>query len=590
MKWKTLAFWLLVFAGLYFFFRSFNPYFFERQEEVQLFFPEWEIIWEMLRVPGGFCTVLGQACVQYYPDLSAALIINCSLLCAIGLLCYLLLQEIAPRIYNLFLALAPVFGLMKVHLRSEYVLDGTVGLCLMMLLLFVFVRIRKVRVRFGYGVGSTVALYLLAGQLAALYGILLVVLGYLCGRGKWFHLFAALLVGVALTYAGIRLAICVPLTDGIYSERYQEMQLQPDSYIYFVWIRFTLLLFLLLLVGSGMKYLPWNKLYQKVILTSCTIIALFIFSSFCLPGQYDAQNMMMDKLSGLQQKGNWDAIIRMHQGKKLRNYISLNYLNMALAQKGCLGDELFHYDQRGSLSLLASWNRTYYMSCLLSDIHYMIGDISLSEGYAMEGLTLAKRGGSPRMLQRLVKISLIRGDFALADKYLGILGRLLNYRGWAGKYKDYVGHPEKIEQDKELSTKVLPLSQPDNLLCLIDADSLWMGHLEEPGTNRIAWEYSGCSFLLAKEMDKFKTFLLRTGKLPEGQSFPVHFQEAALVLAVEDASILDLVAVRPEILQRYKQFQKDVLLMKNSSDGLTRLYQQYGDTFWFYYYCKQLNG
>ena len=590
MKWKTLAFWLFVFTGIYFFFCSFNPYFYGRQEEVQLFFPECKIIWEMLREPSGFCTVLGQAIVQYYPDLSVALIINSFLLCTIGFLCYSLLQEIAPRVYNLFLALVPVFGLMKVHIRSEYVLDGTIGLCLMMLLLYVFVRVRKVRTRFWYGIGSTVALYLLAGQLAALYGILLVVLSYLCGREKWYHLFVALLAGVALTYAGIRLAICIPLTDGIYSEHYQEVQMQPDSYIYFVWIRFTLLLFILLLIGTGMKYLPWNKIFQKVIVTGCTVVVLFFFSSFCLPNQYDVQNMLMDKLSDLQQKGNWDAIIQMHQGKKIRNYISLNYLNMALAQKGRLGNELFHYDQRGPLSLLASWNRTYYMSCLLSDIHYMIGDISLSEGYAMEGLTLAKRGGSPRMLQRLVKISLIRNDFDLANKYLDILARLPHYRRWAEIYEDYVYHPERIKQDKELSAKTLSSSRPDNLLCLIELDSLWMGHIEESGTNRIAWEYLGCSYLLAKEMEKFKTFLLRTGQLPEGQSLPVHFQEAALVLAVEDVSILDTVPVRTEILQRYKQFQKDILKIKNSSDGFAWLYQQYGDTFWFYYYCKKLNG
>ena len=116
----------------------------------------------------------------------------------------------------------------------------------------------------------------------------------------------------------------------------------------------------------------------------------------------------MNELSVWEQRNDWDTIIREHPEKEETDYVSLNYLNMALAQKGLLGDRLFHYDQKGPQSLLASWDRTYYMSCLLSDIHYMIGDISLSEGYAMEGLTLAKRGGSPRLLQRLVKISLIR--------------------------------------------------------------------------------------------------------------------------------------------------------------------------------------
>ena len=108
---------------------------------------------------------------------------------------------------------------------------------------------------------------------------------------------------------------------------------------------------------------------------------------------------------------------------------------MALAQKGALGDRLFRYDQKGPQSLLASWDRTYYMSCLLSDIHYMIGDISLSEGYAMEGLTLAKRGGSPRLLQRLVKISLIRGDFALAG-CMGIFRLFLSAGKGNGEVQD----------------------------------------------------------------------------------------------------------------------------------------------------------
>ena len=84
--------------------------------------------------------------------------------------------------------------------------------------------------------------------------------------------------------------------------------------------------------------------------------------------------------------------------------------------------------------------------------------------------------------------------------------------------------------------------------------------------------------------------LFRSGRFLPGQSLPVHFQEAALVLATEDLSVLDWVSIRPEIVQRYKQFQKDILKIKNGADGLPWLYRQYGDTFWFYYYCKNLNG
>ena len=353
-----------------------------------------------------------------------------------------------------------------------------------------------------YGVVSVFLIYGLTGQLAALYGLVVVCMSLLCRRRKWSGSLAVFLAGVLLAYIGIRLAIGIPLTDGIYSERYQESQLQPDSYVYFIWIRFVVLLLILFATAYTMKVLPKGKRSVKVFVAGSLLVVLFCYSAFCLPGPYEVRNNRMNELSVWEQRNDWDTIIREHPEKEETDYVSLNYLNMALAQKGILGDRLFRYDQKGPQSLLASWDRTYYMSCLLSDIHYMIGDISLSEGYAMEGLTLAKRGGSPRLLQRLVKISLIRRDFALADKYLGILGRLPGYRRWAEKYAGYIRHPEKIGQDGELAAKTIPVFQPDNLLCLTGIDSLWVGHLSEPGVNRVAWEYLGCSYLLAKEMEK----------------------------------------------------------------------------------------
>lgn len=137
MTGRTLVFWLFVFIGLWFFFWSFGTSTFQRQEEVQLFIPEWVVIRDMLSVPGGFCTVVGQALVQYYTAFLFVLCVNSIFLCVAGFLCYLLLQEIAPRGYNLLLALFPVLGLLKAHTSSFYVLDGTVGLILLLLFSYV---------------------------------------------------------------------------------------------------------------------------------------------------------------------------------------------------------------------------------------------------------------------------------------------------------------------------------------------------------------------------------------------------------------------------------------------------------------------
>ena len=54
----------------------------------------------------------------------------------------------------------------------------------------------------------------------------------------------------------------------------------------------------------------------------------------------------MNELSVWEQRNDWDTIIREHPEKEETDYVSLNYLNMALAQKGLLGDRLFRYGQK----------------------------------------------------------------------------------------------------------------------------------------------------------------------------------------------------------------------------------------------------
>ncbi|MBO5224960.1 MAG: hypothetical protein J6B46_00890 [Parabacteroides sp.] len=587
MKGKTLLFWSLVFVALCFFFKTFAFYTLQRQEEVQLFLPIGSALVAKLWIPGGFCSIVGQALVQYYPYGMTVLFVNALFLCLIGFLSFLLFQKIASRSYNLILALFPVWALAKAHVSPFYVLDGTVGIALLFLFLYGYVLIRQERLQVLYGVVSTCLLYLLAGQIVALYGLLLFTMTFMLGRKRWYYSLGVCALGFLLTFITIRFAISIPLTDGIYSERYQESQLQPDSYIYYVWIRFMVLVFFLLLVCFVLKSFSWDKRWTKIGITLFFSLLFGFFFFFNLPDQEEILNNEMDELVCLERQQDWEAIIRKYENKRPSNYIQLNYLSMALAQKEVLGDSLFHFEPKGPQSLLTSWDRTYYTSALLSDIHYHIGDISLSESYAMEGLTLAKRGGSPRMLQRLVEICLIREEWDLATKYLHILHQLPTYRSWAEEYQSYLYKPESVRQNSAFANKKLLKSQPNSLLCLLTIDRLWMELLSASENNRMVIEYLGCSYLLSKEMDSFKNFLLVHGKETlKGQWLPVHFQEAVLVLATSDPAILQSISVRPEIVDRFKQFQQDIRQAQRDSNGLAQLHRKYGHTFWFYYYCR----
>lgn len=586
MKWRILIFDFLVFVGLFLFFQSFNLYLYASEEEMQLFIPDWSMIWAILQKPGGFCSICGQALMQYYPNLWFALFVNSFFITIIGLFCLLIFNTIELRGYNYFLSLVPVFFLMKMHLCSDYVLDGTIALVIMSLALYIYTRIKNKTNSLLYSVISVVLLFIFVGQLTALYGALLVILHLTVQKEKCQYIIPAFLIGLILTFIGIRMTVYIPITDGIYSRNFQELQLSPDSFMYFVWIRFALLMGILLVISFLLKKITWEKRRYRIVTVIGVGAVTLLFSNFCLPDSSEIHGRMINKLSYLEEHENWDAIIDMHEGKQITNYINLNYLNMALAKTGQLANHLFNYDQRGPAGLLMSWDRSYYASALLSDIHFMIGDLGLSEGYAMDALTMAKRNGSPRMLKRLIQISLLKGDNVLASKYIQILSTMPEYHQWAIKYDSYINNPGKVFQDKEFSQKRLPDIKSDNLLCLIEMDSLWQMHFTKPVVNKTALEYLGCAYLLAKKMDSFKAFIIKMANIPGIDPLPIHFQEATLILAREDASVLKNISIQADILRRGVQFERDMEFAKTVPDGISMLYQKYGDTFWFYYYCK----
>lgn len=580
MNWKSILFWSLVFAGLVYFFFSFASYLFDRQEEMQLFIPQWDAVQTLMLTPGGICEILGLTCTQYYCIPLFAAILNAALLSSIGICFYILLQKIETRGYHLIIALFPVAGLLKMHITFSYAVDGTIAILCMLLLLCVWAYISKLKRQMIFIIISIIVLYWIAGQMVILYSILLFVLSLILKKNKIIYPLLSIVISAVLVYIDIRYLLNIPLTKGFYSLAYHHSQIQADSLIYYTWIRFSLLLLLLFVICKLMGYITWKGKLKKIMLTVSVGIIFFFYSSYFLPNAYDIQNRMMDQLSYLSRRKQWDTVIRMHTGKKLPGSVNRNYLNMALAQKGVLGDQLFHFDQHGPSGLLSPYNGTYYMSILLSDIHFYLGDISISESYAMEALTLSRRGGTPRALQRLVQVNLIKKEYAIAGKYLSLLERMPCYKTWARQYRTYLFHTGKLSENKELSDSPIIDLSDDTLLSLMTIDSLWRMHVEDSvSTNRIAMEYVGCSYLLAKNMDAFKIFFSQITENPKWQPLPVHFQEAAVMFD------MDSMAISPAIRQRYEDYRKAVAEAKRTSK--TAGLQPFGNTFWFYYQFKE---
>lgn len=148
----------------------------------------------------------------------------------------------------------------------------------------------------------------------------------------------------------------------------------------------------------------------------------------------------------------WDEIIR-HCHGPIKNYLYLTYLNRALAEKGELADRMFAFDQHGPQGLLASWNKTFTVSTLLSDAYFTLGEIALSQEMAFEGYVTVIGAGNPRNLQRLVQTNLIYGTYPIAEKYISILEKTYAYHDWAKRHRGFLYNDKAIEADPVLGPK-----------------------------------------------------------------------------------------------------------------------------------------
>lgn len=576
MNWKQKSVWLIASLLVFYYFLVFGVFVFRYQEESQLFIPALWNVSEQYLVPGGFIAFVGQFLIQCYHLPMFSVLVNTALLISVCAVINRLLQEYNNYCYNFPLSLIPVCWLMNVGIRNNYLIDGNVALLLMLLSVIPLLYMKDRIMITLYSLFSTVLLFVLGGNIAIYYSIFLSVYSITlhAKSNLRFYPLASLFPALIVLLFPVELGLYVPFTEAFKPEEYLEIQLLPDYYINYAWMIFCVILLVVVFISFALSFL--NSKTQKDIASVLCFGALFFTLSCNMPDNTDKQNRMLNELSFLSDEEQWDAIINKYKNRNINDYISLNYLNMALAKKGMLAENMFAFDQKGPKSLVAPWNRTLYMDNLLCDIHFMTGDLAMSESYALDAMTQSKRGGNTRALRRLVQINLLRGEYALAGKYIALLEQMPFYKEWADEYSGYLSEPERMSDNPELKGKIVPSDSLDNLMSLMTTEKLWNVHTAE---NRIGWEYLGCYYLLDKNLSKFNSYIEESGV----EHLPRHFQEALLI---EGSDSVSNKLVSDKTRQRFESFRKVMAHFSKNNGDVSAIYNEFGDTYWFYYYFK----
>lgn len=159
------------------------------------------------------------------------------------------------------------------------------------------------------------------------------------------------------------------------------------------------------------------------------------------------------ELSNKARLQDWDGIITTcEQSGRITNLLTQNFLNMALAEKGLLGNRLFDEPCLDIRSIYVDVIAEPDFAMLLSDIYYSMGHIAQAQRYAFE-LNEKKNNMSPRLLKRLVQTNIIYGQYAVAEKYLWWLKKTLFYKKWAESQERFLYHDDVVEKDAEYGMK-----------------------------------------------------------------------------------------------------------------------------------------
>ena len=281
-------------------------------------------------------------------------------------------------------------------------------------------------------------------------------------------------------------------------------------------------------------------------------------------------------------KEDWDGLI---EACKKAPWLprTANYLNMALAWKGELAEHMLDYDQKGPSGLVMT---TKDRAVDVAQAHLMLamGNVAAAQDIAFNTLS-SLQGFCPAMLKINTQVELMRGSYAVADKYLSLLEKTIHYRKWARDHRRFMYDDAAIEADPLLGSGRRNLGAENHFIMYTNPMTELFPILDANPTDRRTLEYGLCYLLLAKDLNSVRHYILDYYSSPDSPELPRIAQEA-MVFYSEYSRNMEGVqpfgmdwcyehGVRQETVDRFEEYKKAAVA------GPVSLRRFHG-TYWYY--------
>ena len=557
-----------------------NSFHFYYIEQLQLFRYAADYWIAQLSEVGGVAAFLGEGLTQYFAYPYVGPVVIAALLTGVFGWTAAILRQLQPKREPWLLALLPALALLLIQFDFNYLLKGTVAFVGMELALFAWMRVQRPGLRGISALFGVLFLYLTLGPIAGLFAVCTLLIDLCTRRGKRayiFDLFAialfALLAELAVELTWVRNAAFAWT-----AQAYYHPILSPKPVIYFAWICLPVAL-LLTALWPAQTVLSVRRQWIE------GLVQVALFAALCyvaIPRYAHREAYPLKQLDYANRQGNWDEVLRLSQGP-IQNYLYLNYLNRALAEKGVLGDQAFAFNQHGPQGLMVGWDKTFSVSLLLSDVYFTLGEIALSQEMAFEANVSVIGAGSPRCLMRLVQTNLIFGAYPIAEKYLRLLEQMPVYREWARQHRTFLYNDAAVEADPLLGMKRRGLPTASDLAGIHGLEHDLLLRAKQLPEYALPIQFVGVQRLLAKDLQGFHALLDTYYGTPALPTLPVSFQEAVIMLTERQPERWSYYQVSPAVTARYGEYRNLVLQNRGNSQLPLLIQRYFGSTYWAYF-------
>ena len=576
-KFFSLGISILLGGSIFLFYQLVYSHHLYFQEQNQMFLFTTDYLLSRIFHPGGFCEYLSSFLIQFYIHSWLGAFILALLSIVLQRLVLFLLHKLeVPRLFDI-ISVVPSLLYWMLLCNENYMLTVLIAQLFVLLAGAIYVDISEVNVRMVYSVIGLLLLYVVAGGIYWMYGILVILLEIIHFKQLSRYRY------MAFVLADICVIIILPLISKyIFIMPYPlELLWKGVGYYRFPTI-FPLALFVVWVITICFPFVM-RICSQCYIRNQLLIIILLIIGTYGIGVSWvyatcDKRRESEMKYDYFLRYCLWNRIIKESQKSLPDTPFEMIITNLSLAQTGKMGDYMFHYPGNNQETLLPSFSQDFRFSFAIADIYYNLGLINIAQRLTFEGMeSIPDAQKSSRAIKRLAETNLINGSIEVAHKYMRLLERTIFYRVWA---KNELSSEEELLAESDW--KKMKAMKPENDFLFSENSTMAMlkSLIQNNPDNRIACEYLLAYTLLKRDLMNFmESFPLM--KKWHNSRIPVHYQEAVMQIwyfnGRQDNSLPVYISV--EIVDQFKRFMQ--IYQQNPKDE--RLKDFFG-TYWYYYY------